>query len=155
MAALPYLLDTNTLLRLAKRDDPAHGIVIAAIDRLISQGADLCYTPQNVVEFWNVFTRPRERNGFGLTAPEADRQTSLIENQFTLLPDNERIHTEWRHLVVAHGVEGVQVHDARLVAAMRVHSISYLLTLNRADFLRYPEITVIHPSELASPAEAP
>ncbi len=149
MAAVPHLLDSNVFLRLAKRDDPEHALVTAAIDRLIDQGVEIYYTPQNVVEFWNVFTRPKEKNGFGLTVAEADREASLIENRFTFLPDNERIHTEWRRLIVAHAVSGVQVHDARLVAAMLVHGITHLLTFNRTDFLRYSDITVVHPAEVS------
>ena len=92
MAGVPHLLDSNTFLRLAKRDAPEHVLIKKAIDHLIEEGADVCYTPQNVVEFWNVFTRPREKNGFGMTVLEADRETSLIESLFTFLPDNERIH---------------------------------------------------------------
>lgn len=147
MAAVPHLPDTNILLRLAKRDDPQHTLVTTAIDRLIEQGVEICYTPQNVVEFWNVFTRPRERNGFGLSTAEANAQAALLESRFTLLPDNTRIHPAWRELVVSHSVSGVQVHDARLVAAMRVHGISHLLTLNRIDFLRYRDITVVDPAQ--------
>jgi predicted nucleic acid-binding protein len=86
---VPHLLDTNILLRLARRDDPER--IKAAVETLIEQGADLCYTAQNVVEFWNIFTRPRERYGFGLTTVEADREVSLLERQFTFLPDNEHI----------------------------------------------------------------
>lgn len=147
MAAAPHLADTNIFLRLAKRDDAQHALVARAIDRLIEQGAEICYTPQNVVEFWNVFTRPKDRNGFGLTAAEAKAQTSLLESRFTLLPDNERIHPAWRELVASHSVSGVQVHDARLVAVMRAHGVSHLLTLNQADFLRYREITIVNPME--------
>jgi predicted nucleic acid-binding protein len=120
LAAVPHLLDSNVFLRLSKRDDPEHALIKTAIERLIEEGADLCYAPQNVVEFWNVFTRPRGSNGFGMTVAEADREALLIENQFTFLPDNEMIHSEWRRLVVAYGVSGVPVHDARFVAAMRV-----------------------------------
>jgi hypothetical protein len=29
-----------------------------------------------------------------MTVAEADREASLIENQFTFLPDNEMIHSE-------------------------------------------------------------
>lgn len=122
----------------------------AAIDRLIDEGAEICYTPQNVVECWNVFTRPKEKNGFGLSVAEADRQSLLIEKRFTLMPDTDRIHVEWRRLVVAFGVSGVQVHDARLVAVMRVHGITHLLTLNGSDFLRYSGITVVDPVELSA-----
>ena len=147
--AAVHLLDTNILLRLAKRDDPEHAVVEEAVSHLIDEGAEFCYCPQNVVEFWNVFTRPKERNGFGLKVDEADREASLLENEFTLLPDNERIHTEWRRLVVAHSVSGTKVHDARLVAVMRVHGIINLLTLNPTDFARYPGITVVHPTQLS------
>jgi predicted nucleic acid-binding protein len=46
-----YLVDTNVLLRLCKADDPQHGLVQAALDRLLSVGAALCYTSQNLAEF--------------------------------------------------------------------------------------------------------
>ena len=37
-------------------------------------------------------------------------------------------------------------HDARLVALMKVHGITHVLTLNPIDFARYAEITAITPS---------
>ncbi len=143
-----HLLDTNILLRLAKRDDPEHAAIKTAVERLIEKGADLCYVPQNIVEFWNVFTRPKERNGFGLTVAEAEREVSLLERQLTLLPDNQHVHIEWRRLVVAHSVSGAKVYDARLVAAMRVHLVTHLLTLNTNDFARYSDITTVHPRDV-------
>jgi predicted nucleic acid-binding protein len=102
------------------------------------------------VEFWNVCTRPADKNGFGLTGAEADVRAKLIESRFTLLPDTARIQTEWRRLVVACSVSGVQVHDARLVAAMLAHGVTHLLTLNDQDFARYPGISVLHPRDVAA-----
>ncbi len=46
---------------------------------------------------------------------------------------------------VAHSVRGVQVHDARLAAAMRVHGIPYILTFNGSDFERYSGIGIADP----------
>ncbi len=109
----------------------------------------VCYTPQNLVEFWRVCTRPVSANGFGLSVAETDRRAKVIERLFTLLPDRPEIHTEWRSLVVACEVSGVQVHDARLVAAMRVHGLSRLLTLNVADFTRFPGVIAVHPEDVA------
>ncbi len=74
----------------------------------------------------------------------------MLESTFELIPDNERVHAEWRRLVVAHSVAGVQVHDARLVAAMLVHGVPHLLTLNDRDFARYSGISVVHPRNVAS-----
>jgi predicted nucleic acid-binding protein len=149
MAGEPYLTDTNVLLRLTRRDDPDYAIVRAAVQALRQRDSVLCYAPQNLVEYWNVVTQPKDRNGFGLSVVEANREAKLIEGELTLLPDNDQIHRKWRELVVVHSVSGVQVHDARLAAAMQTHGITHLLTLNVQDFVRYSGIKVVHPRDLS------
>ena len=134
---MTYLVDTNVLLRFADRAHPLHATIRAAVRKLRAGGHRLRATPQNFVEFWNVATRPIERNGFGLVSAKADRLLRFVERLFPLLPDSPAVYTEWRRLVVSFGVSGVQVYDARLVAAMRVHSVTYILTLNTSDFVRY------------------
>jgi len=140
-----YLVDTNILLRLVKPDEHDYPMVRSAVHRLWTSGEDLCYTSQNLAEFWNTCTRPASRNGYGLSILEADRRTRLVEDQLTFLEDSAAVHREWRQLVVAHSVCGAQVHDTRLVAAMHVHKVTHLLTFNVRDFLRYPSITPVHP----------
>jgi predicted nucleic acid-binding protein len=134
---LIYLLDTNVLLRFADRSHPLYPVLRTAIRKLRREAHMLQITPQNCVEFWNVATRPSERNGFGLTPADADRLLRLIERLFPLFPDSSRIYPEWRRLVVTYGVSGVQVHDSRLVAAMKVNGVTHILTLNATDFTRY------------------
>jgi hypothetical protein len=51
-----------------------------------------------------------------------------LERIFSLLPDASTGYEEWRRLVVAFSVSGVQVHDARLVAAMKVNAVTHILT---------------------------
>jgi predicted nucleic acid-binding protein len=143
-----YLVDTNVLLRFVKPDDCDYPLVRSAVHRLWMAGNDLCYTSQNLAEFWNTCTRPAERNGYGLSIPEVDRRARLVERQFTFLEDSKAVHQEWRNLLVAHSVSGAQVHDARLVAAMRVHQVTLLLTFNTRDFVRYAGITPVHPQAL-------
>jgi hypothetical protein len=64
------------------------------------------------------------------------------------LPDSDQVYTEWRRRVAAHAVSGQKAHDARLVAAMTVHSVAHILTFNADDFSRYPGITVLDPANL-------
>ncbi len=65
------------------------------------------------------------------------------------LPTARRSFDRWRELVLKYKVSGVQVHGARLVAAMLAGGIQNLLTLNGADFARYRElITVVDPGSL-------
>ena len=78
-------------------------------------------------------TRPADKNGFGLGPAAADRLLRLVERLFPMLPDVPTVYPQWRQLVVAFGVSGVQVHDARLVAAMTVHGVTHILTLNVTD----------------------
>lgn len=149
MAGDAHLTDTNILLRVSHRNDPDYELIRSALHFLRASGATLCYTSQNLAEFWNVCTRPVRQNGYGLSILETNRRAEFIEGAFRLLPDDPRIHAEWRRIVVAHAVMGVQVHDARLIAAMRVHAVDHLLTLDEQDFARYPGVIVVHPREVA------
>ncbi len=144
------LLDTNILLRFVNPDDREYTLVRKAVRLLNYRGDEGCFAPQSLVEFWNVSTRPLDKNGFGLRIAEADRRAMAIESKFELLPDTERVHIEWRRLVVVHSVSGVQVHDARIVATMLAHGVRQLLTLNPRDFQRYTEITVLHPGDVVT-----
>ena len=145
MAIDSCLVDTNILLRIARRSDPQHKLIDAALAKLSLSGTTLYYTHQNIAELWNVMTRPATRNGFGLTASEAEVEVSVIETGMSFLAENEAVYREWRKIVVQYGVSGVQVHDARLIAVMRVHSVRHILTLNVEDFRRYEGATAIHP----------
>jgi len=148
MAIASCLIDTNILLRLTRRSDSQHKIVAAAIAHLLGQGATLYYTHQNIAELWNAMTRPVDRNGLGLTVPEAEHEVRTIENGMILLPDGEAVYREWRRIVVQHSVSGVQVHDARLAAAMLVHGVGHILTLNVTDFARFSGLTAVHPATI-------
>jgi predicted nucleic acid-binding protein len=142
------LVDTNILLRMTRRSDPQHHLVDAALAHLAGQGTTLHYTHQNIAEFWNAMTRPLDRNGFGLTFADAEREVQAIEAGMILLPDGESVYREWRRIVVQHSVSGVQVYDARLAAAMNVHRVGHILTLNVQDFSRFSGLTAVHPSSI-------
>lgn len=145
MAEKRYLVDSNVLLRWVKPNHRDYPLIVSATDSILRHDGVLCYTSQNVGEFWNACTRPLDRNGYGLTPQGTDRLARTFEERLRLLPDSLGVHEEWRRLLVAHNVSGVQVHDARLVAAMRVHSVECILTFNDKDFARYAGIEATHP----------
>jgi hypothetical protein len=82
--------------------------------------------------------------GLGLTVAEAERQVHAVETGMKLLPDSGAVYREWRRIVVQHEVLGVQAHDARLAAAMRIHRVIHILTLNVADFGRFSGLAAVH-----------
>ena len=131
------LVDTNILLRFSDRSHPSYPVIRNAVKKLRQDGYKLQVASQNCVEFWNVVTRPIEKNGFGLTPDDAELKLRRIERLFALFPDSHLIYSQWRRLVVTYRVSGVQVHDARLVAVMKANGASHILTLNVKDFTRY------------------
>ncbi len=62
-----------------------------------------------------------------------------------LLPDSEAVYREWRRIVLQYSVSGIQVHGARIAAAMYVHGISHILTFNVTDFSRFSGLVIIDP----------
>lgn len=67
---------------------------------------------------------------------------------FPLLLDTSAIYTEWKRLVSTYEVKGVNVHNARLVAVMLVHTLTHILTFNIEYFRRYVEITPVNPGDI-------
>jgi predicted nucleic acid-binding protein len=144
------LVDTNVLLRISRLEDPQQPLVASALLILESQRDALYFSMQNMAEFWNVSTRPTERNGFGLNTSEAQSNVVRIERRMTFLPDNDLVYTNWRRLLITHRIRGVQAHDARLAAIMQAYGLERILTLNTSDFERFPDIAAVHPSQVVA-----
>ncbi len=143
-----WLIDTNILLRLVQIADSHHVEAKNAIDKLLAQNFTLCILLLNVSEFWIVCTRPLDKNCFGFSIAQTNAELSKIELVFDILPDTEEVYRNWRELVVSHSVSGIQVHDAKIVAAMKAHNVQNLLTFNTKDFKRYTDIKVVEPKDV-------
>ena len=152
---MSYAVDTNIWARSLQQNHPLQQRSKDAIKVLLLRGETICLLPQNLYELWVVATRPAGENGFGLTTDQAQRQLEDLEALFTLKADNEAIYGEWKNLVTQHAVRGKVGHDARIVAAMKVHGITHLLTLNTGDFKRFQDITVVTLDQLLNPFQPP
>ena len=59
----------------------------------------------------------------------------------------------WLYLAVvldlySRKIVGWSMGDARLAAAMQIHQLTHILTLNGKDFERFAEIKAVHPRDL-------
>jgi predicted nucleic acid-binding protein len=144
-----HLLDTGILLRLLDREAEAHATVRQAVRALKERDQECVCTLQNLCEFWNVCTRPESARGsMGLPFDQAWRRLRAVGRIAGILPDLPAVVDRWRQLVQIHEVRGVQVYDTRLVAAMDVHRLTHLVTLNPGDFRRFSHLTVLTPDDL-------
>lgn len=149
---MAHLVDTSILSRLANTTDAQHGVATHAVRELHRRGEVLHITPQNLVEFRNMATRPAVNNGLGLTPAEEEAKAARFERMFPLLVETPGIYPAWKALIKTVGVTGKQVHDARLVAVCHVHGITHLLTFNVGHFSRLvgfgPAVTVVDPASV-------
>jgi predicted nucleic acid-binding protein len=147
---MAYLIDTTILGRLANAKDVQHAVAARAVLELHRRGEVLHVTPQVLVEFRNVATRPVAVNGLGLSTVDTEALAATFEARFLLLTETPDIYPAWKALVAALGIIGKQVHDARLVAVCHVHAVTHLLTFNVAHFARMagfgPGVVVVDPA---------
>jgi predicted nucleic acid-binding protein len=146
---MAILIDTNILLRLLQPHHPHCSLVEHAVGTLRTRNETLNVTPQNLMEFWAVATRPTSENGLGMTVENAAGELTSFKRLFTLLPETASVFQEWERLVSRHQVSGKNTHDAHIVAAMNVYGITRILTLNVQDFTRYSHISAVHPASVA------
>jgi predicted nucleic acid-binding protein len=141
------LADTNVLLRVSKPDDTA----MLSLDWLRIQGNEITIVLQCGYEYYVVATRPIEQNGLGLEPGAAIRDLDRFIGVFRLMRDERKVFGCWKALIEEFQVRGKTAHDARLVAAMRRHRVTHLLSFNTADFKRYePEITLLDPHQIVT-----
>jgi predicted nucleic acid-binding protein len=115
------------------------------VNEIIGQGGECFLTPQVLIEFWVVATRPLEVNGLGWTTRKTRQEIAQILYQFTLLEETPDVFTLWFQLVAEYDIKGKRTHDIRLLAVMKAHRITHLLTFNPDDFIALPDITIVNP----------
>ena len=146
-----YLFDTNIFLRLSDRISANYALARDATYILIEQGHKCCLTSQIIIEFWVVATRPTEVNGLGWTPERTKNQINQFLTRFTVLEETPEIFTLWFQLVTDYNIKGKRTHDIRLLAVMKAHNITHLLTFNPDDFVPLPNIIILQPQDLLNP----
>jgi predicted nucleic acid-binding protein len=143
-----YLADTNILLRMCDRSSTDHQLCVEAVSRLIQRG-DSCHTcAQTLIEFWAVATRPRDANGLGLSPADTLANVLDFRKSMPCLPEPANVIDRWQRLVSEHEIKGRKAHDARIAAFMLEQGLSNILTFNKSDFTRFPQVHAISPSEV-------
>ena|SRR5579871_6258093 len=152
---MSVLVDTNILLRAIQPASPLQQVTLDALAVLEALGEQLCLVPQNLYEFWVAGTRPAAQSGLALSALEAEHEITQICRRFQLRDDPPQLYGQWLSLVSPQQIIGKNAHDARLVAAMQLHGIDKLLTLNGAHFQRYARIVVLAPQDVVNSPPSP
>ncbi len=100
--------------------------------------------PQVMREYLAVVTRPQATSPpLSMTAAISDIQR--FRASFEAAEDIPATLDRLLELLAEHPSAGKQVHDADIVATMRVHGVRRLLTFNTSDFRRFAGIIDLEP----------
>lgn len=143
-----YLLDTNILLRCADISSATHFLANEAINTIVINGNECVITSQVLIEFWVVATRPIDVNGLGWNTSQTTNYVNDLLDNFILITETSDTFFHWFQLVKDYDIKGKRTHDIRLLAVMKSHNITHLLTFNPHDFIKIPEIIIIHPQDI-------
>ena len=104
-------------------------------------------------EYLAVTTRPDPGQ---TTSPDYQailQNTASFRAAFHVLEGSETASEELEKLVQKFSVQGRQVHDANIVATMRMHGVGDLFTHNVSDFTRFAPLITVHPLAAGSKAK--
>jgi len=145
MAAESIFLDTNLLVAASAEAHPSHAMAAALIARLVAERVPMVISVQVCREFLSVMTRQPLGAARALTVAEALAALEGWRRPCVVLREDDTVLAELLALVRKHDVKGKQVHDANIVATMRVHGIDRLATLNATDFKRFVDEIALEP----------
>lgn len=137
-------LDTNILVYAHREDSPHHQRARAALHELVASGSPFAVPWPVMHEFLAVVTHPR------IYDPPSPAAAALAAVSAVSAVPQARLLTESAdHLAVltrllAPGVVGPKVHDARIAASCLAHGVRVLWSADR-DFGWFPELNVVNP----------
>jgi predicted nucleic acid-binding protein len=135
------VIDTNVLIYSTVSGNPWYRQARQWLSTLQDTGMRLCVTTQILREYLVVLTRETVfEKSFGID--QALAQVGAILPALTVLDEPIAAADLLRELVHRYQIRGKQIHDANIVAVMLTHGIHRLVTYNRADFVRFDEISL-------------
>jgi predicted nucleic acid-binding protein len=143
---LRFFLDTNILIYYLSPLSPFYPATKQTLRRLIASGSMFFIAPQTLYEFWVMATRPEVNGGLGFPPEKARREIHLLLRRFQLLDDSVADWSDIINLAVAEGIIGRRIHDARIIAVMRAHGLTDVLSFD-SDLDFFSGIHRIVPSE--------
>jgi predicted nucleic acid-binding protein len=131
------MVDTNVLLAATDEGRAEHHDALTILNDWPAGDTTLYVSGQILREYLAVATRPADRNGLGLKAPDALGNVAAIRERTTLLAEGVKVTERLLGLLADVECGGRQIHDANVIATMLVHGVGAVVTMNLDDFARF------------------
>lgn len=134
---MPALLDTNVLVHAAYNQSPLHAAAAELVYRGLHERDLYCISPQNIVEFAAVVSRPRLVT-VAMDPAEIRRMTSLLYESRLLkkiYPSRGTVLRAMRH-GSSLGISGPGWYDVYLATTMQDAGIEQIITEDTTGFVK-------------------
>jgi predicted nucleic acid-binding protein len=142
MMAAKAFVDTNVLLRSIIPQMSQHQEAEALIQRFWEDDYELWISRQIIREYLVQATHPKSFTP-SLTIEQVTGQIDVIQTLFRIADEIGEMTIQLLDLLKRFPTRGKQIHDANIVAAMFVHGIDTLLTIDIEDFRRFDDRIVL------------
>ena len=138
------LVDTNIWVFASSPTAPEYDLAVATLGAVRAAGVSLRTSRQVFREYVSAMTK---RKPYAGPVPMAEVVANLgpIMLECLTAEDGPAVTAEWFDLLNTVPCGGKQVHDANIVATMRVHGVPNLLTHNVKDFTRFAGLVTVVP----------
>lgn len=138
-------VDTNILVYAFHADFEQHAAARRALAELIAQGEAWGIPSPCLHEFLATVTRRRYLSHPAAIPEALEFLTALQRDYGGFVLDESVLHFRTlEQILLASGVSGAKVHDARIAAICRDHAVQELLTADR-DFGYFPWLNAVNP----------
>lgn len=146
---MSLFLDTNVLVYSIIKESRLGALADKAIVTALAQGEELWISRQVIRELLKALINSIRKSGLNDSAAAIAAVTRCTEI-YSVADEYGGITEKLLHLVRSHNVPPHLIHDANIVATMRVYGIGRLLTHNVGDFERFSDLIEIVPLEALS-----
>jgi len=138
------LLDTNVLVHAIDRLSPLHAPAARLVELGLGERGRFCISPQNLVEFSAVVTRPRLVRA-PLPGDELERMTGILYRSRRLKKIYPMRGTVMRSIRegATLGISGPAWYDLYLALTMRDAGVEIVVTEDLGHFRRFPFVTAL------------
>jgi toxin-antitoxin system PIN domain toxin len=138
-------VDTNILVYAFHADFEQHAAARAALTRLVSEGEAWGIPSPCFPEFLATVTRRKYLSHPATMSEALDFLGTLQKDYGGFVLDESALHFRTlEQVLLASGVTGAKVHDARIAAICRDHAVQEFLTADR-DFSYFPWLNTVNP----------
>lgn len=139
------LLDTNILVYAVNKDSEFHETASEIHSKVLDGSIQACVSLQNLIEFYSIIASNRVQNPLPAKIAFDEIDKYIADQRIKKIQFNIDALATLKDLAIKHDIKAQNIYDLKIVATMLANNIEEIITANKKDFEKFPEIKVTNP----------